>query len=247
MQNNLNQIDSGGYDEWHRTVHGQDILTENKLEDWHLDALSLSPFVKGLDVLEVGCGAGDFAIHLALQKAKVTAVDFSAEAIEIAKQKSKKQNQQINFQVADAQSLPFANESFDLIFSCECLEHIPDPRKAVNELYRVLKPSGYLILSTENYSNAMILGWIVAWLRKEPFNSGTHVQPVEHFFLYWNVRHLFKKAGFRVLKMIGWHHVFLLLPRFHPHTFVKQRFQNSFTAKLFLPLARHMTFKVIKE
>jgi hypothetical protein len=93
----------------------------------------------------------------------------------------------------------------------------------------------------------MILGWIVAWLRKQPFNSGAGVQPIDHFFLYWNVRKMFGNAGFKVLQMIGWHHVFLLLPRFHPHTFVKERFHNSIVARLFRPLARHMAFKSIKE
>ena len=247
MESNLSQINSDAYDKWHLTVHGQDVLTESKLEGWHIDALSLSPSLKGLDVLEVGCGAGDFAIHLSKLQSIVTAVDFSAKAIEIAQEKSKAQNQSVNFQVADAQSLPFASNSFDLIFSCECLEHVPDPQKALNEFYRVLKPSGHLILTTENYSNAMILGWIVAWLRKEPFNSGAGVQPIDHFFLYWNVRKMFLNAGFKVLQMIGWHHVFLLLPRFHPFTFVKDRFHNPAMASFFRPFARHMAFKSIKE
>lgn len=247
MQNNLSQINSAAYDDWHQTVHSQDVLTENKLEGWHMDALSLSPPLTDLNILEVGCGAGDFAIHLSKQKAIVTAVDFSTKAIEIAKEKSKAQSELIDFQVADAQSLPFAANSFDLIFSCECLEHVPDPQKALNEFYRVLKPSGSLILTTENYSNAMILGWIVAWLRKEPFNSGTEAQPIEHFFLYWNVKKMFAKAGFRVLQMIGWHHVFLLLPRLHPWTFVKQRFHHPLAARIFRPLARHIAFKSIKE
>lgn len=247
MENNLSKINSDAYDNWHQTVHGQDVLTESKLEGWHIDALSLSPSLEGLNLLEVGCGAGDFAIHLSKQLAVVTAVDFSAKAIEIAKEKSKAQNQSVNFQVADAQSLPFDSNSFDLIFSCECLEHIPEPEKALNEFYRVLKPSGCLILTTENYSNAMILAWIVAWLRKQPFNSGDAVQPIEHFFVFWKVRTMFNKAGFKTLKMIGWHHVFLLLPRFHPHTFVKERFKNSILSAFFRPLARHMTFQCIKK
>jgi 2-polyprenyl-3-methyl-5-hydroxy-6-metoxy-1,4-benzoquinol methylase len=83
MENNLTQINSDAYDNWHQTVHGQDVLTESKLEGWHIDALSLSPSLKDLNLLEVGCGAGDFAIHLSKQQAIVTAVDFSSKAIEI--------------------------------------------------------------------------------------------------------------------------------------------------------------------
>jgi len=241
----LNNVKS--YEKWHQTVHGQEISTVIKLEDWHINALSLSPNLIGLNVLEVGCGVGDFAIYLSEQKANVTAVDFSSRAIELAKEKSRTQNKIVNFQVADAQALPFEDNSFDLILSCECLEHVSVPQLALAEFYRVLKPSGHLVLTTENYSNAMVLGWLVCWLRKEPFNSGEMLQSIEHFFLYWHIKYMLKISGFRVQRMIGSHHVFLLLPRFHPHTFVVERFQNSLIARLFRPFARHMTFAAIKE
>ena len=239
--------DAKSYDEWHQTVHEKEILTATKLEDWHINALNLSPDLIGFNVLEVGCGVGDFAIYLSENKANVTAVDFSSKAIELAKEKSRVQNRMVNFQVADAQALPFEDNSFDLIFSCECLEHIPVPHLALAEFYRVLKPLGHLVLTTENYSNAMVLGWIVCWLRKEPFNSGEMIQPIEHFFLYWQIKHMLRLSGFRVQTMIGSHHVFLLLPRFHPHTFVVERFQNPLIARLLRPFARHMTFAAIKE
>ncbi len=236
------------YDDWHNQVHGSDNLSELHLDEWHQNALSLFPSgVSGLKILEVGCGVGDFALYLANQGADVTAVDFSPKAIEIAKTKSDRQNKSVDFRVADAQALSFADNSFDLLVSCECLEHVPVPKLAIAEFYRVLKPSGKLVLTTENYSNAMLLYWLACWLRKEPFNSGESVQPIEQFFLYWGVKRLMHLAGFRVERMIGSHHVFLLLPRCHPHTFVKERFQNPSLAALFKPFARHMAFAAIKE
>jgi len=238
---------SNAYDQWHNTVHGQENLANIKLEQWHINALSLSPDLKGLKVLEVGCGVGDFAIHLSTQQAKVTAVDFSAKAIELAVQKSKLQTNSVQFQVADAQSLPFENNSFDILFSCECLEHVPDPKLVLAEFHRVLKPAGKLVLTTENYSNAMVLYWLACWLRKQPFNSGEYVQPIEHFFCYWNVRSMINISGFRVEKIIGSHHVFLMLPRLHPHTFVKEKFENPLAASVFRPLARHMAFAAVKK
>lgn len=242
MQNN-----STSYNIWHETVHGLENPSVLSLEEWHKNALHLAPPVHNLKVLEVGCGVGDFALYLAQQEADVTAVDFSEKAIELARTKNELQKKNVNFLIADAQALPFADNSFDLIFSCECLEHIPLPQLALAEMQRVLKPSGRLILTTENYSNAMLLYWFVCWLRKEPFNSGAGVQPIEHFFLYWRVKTMFSWAGLRVQKMIGSHHVFLLLPRFHPHTFVVERFPNPLLAKVFRFFARHMAFECIKK
>lgn len=234
------------YNQWHESVHGKEDPSIIKLEEWHKNVLQFLSSAKELRILEVGCGVGDFSLYLSQQGADVTAVDFSSQAIELAIRKAKAQNREVDFRVADAQNLPFENDSFDLIVSCECLEHIPAPQLALNEMYRVLKPSGRLILTTENYSNAILLYWLVCWLRKEPFNSGEQVQPIEHLFLFWRVRKMFQRAGLNVNRMLGSHHVFLLLPRCHPHTFVVERFKHPFITRLLRPFARHMTFAATK-
>lgn len=241
------------YNKWHQKVHGDEKAEEIYLSQWHETTMMLLSSslkdikAKNTKVLEVGCGVGDFTIYLAKQQIDVTAVDFSSKAIELARQKAKVQNQNIDFQIGNAQKLEFKDNSFDLLISCECLEHIPEPYLAIREFYRVLKPSGKLVITTENYSNAMLLYWLACWVRKEPFNSGEQVQPIEHFFVYWRVKRMLNLAGFEVKKMIGSHHVFLLLPRFHPSTFVKERFTNPFFAKLFLPFARHIAFEAVKK
>lgn len=248
MKNNSNQIrPNDAYDKWHEAVHGNENPMQVNLASWHKSALSLSPPLMDLKVLEVGCGAGDFSLYLADRQANVTAVDFSPQAIEIARKKSTVQKKSVNFRVADAQALPFQDNSFDLLFSCECLEHVPEPQIALAEFRRVLKPKGKLVLTTENYSNAMLLYWLKCWIFKKPFNSGAGVQPIEHFFLYWQVKRMFNLSGFQVRNIVGSHHVFLLLPKLHPHTFVVEEFQNPYLAKVFRPLARHMAFEGIKE
>ena len=239
-------IDAQAYDAWHQSVHGASAASALELAQWHHDALSLSPPVRGRRILEVGCGVGDFAVHLAHAGATMTAVDFASAAIEMARARAAAHAVKVDFQTADALNLPFASGSFDLLFSCECLEHLPDPAQALREMTRVLRPGGALILTTENYSNAMLLAWVVAWWRKEPFNSGSVVQPIEQFFLFWRVRRMMRDAGLRVRRMIGAHHVFLLLPRLHPHTFVRERFHWPFFAWLFRPCARHVSFLVEK-
>ncbi|HEY3855117.1 MAG TPA: class I SAM-dependent methyltransferase [Verrucomicrobiae bacterium] len=234
------------YDEWHKTVHGTESSFETHLCQWHQDALALAPALKDARLLEVGCGAGDFAIHLCQRAGDVVAVDFSATAIEIAERKRLAQGAPVSFQVADAQELPFPDASFDVVFSCECLEHLPNPQKGLIEMHRVLKERGTLILTTENYSNAMVIYWAMAWLRRKPFDSGSGVQPIENFFVFWKVRKMMRRAGFDVRQMLGAHHVFLAVPGCHPHLFVKERFRTCTYAAIFRIFARHVSFKAMK-
>jgi ubiquinone biosynthesis O-methyltransferase len=234
------------YDRWHERLHGGASPDAVSLASWHRSALALAPDVAGRDILEVGCGAGDFSIHLAQAGGIVTAVDFSARAVGIAREKAVRHGQRVTLAVADAQTLPFANERFDLVFSCECLEHVPHPRAMLGELHRVLKPGGTLVLTTENYSNAMVLAWIMCWLRGRPFDSGAGVQPIEQFFLFWQVTKWLRQTGLTVDRLTGTHHVFLMLPRLHPHTFVKEEFRSPWMARLMRGLARHMSFRAVK-
>lgn len=238
---------SQAYNEWHNDVHGLDGAAIG-LSEWHCNALNLCDDLSGIRVLEVGCGTGDFACYLKLQGANVTAVDLSSTAIELAKSRAKDRSLDIEFLVANAQSLPFLDGCFDIVFSCECLEHVPEPILALANFHRVLKRDGLLVITTENYSNATILWWIKCWLLRKPFDSGGgKVQPIEHFFVFWVVRQMITKSGFKVLRTLGSHHVFLVLPRIHPHTFVVERFQGRLSSWLFKPLARHMAFLAVKK
>lgn len=237
----------GSYNQWHGTVHGSDPLKEIALEQWHRDALQLAGFIDGLDVLEVGCGAGDFSLHLDTLGARVIGTDFSSRAIEIAESKREAQSSTARFQVSDAQSLPFSDNSIDIVFSCECLEHVPNPYAALCEMHRVLKPSGRLILTTENYSNGMLIYWMIAWLQRKPFNSGAGVQPIEHFFLYWRVLRMMRRAGFIPSRMLAAHYVFFALPGTHPHTFVREHIRSKLLSRLLKPFARHMSFELFKS
>lgn len=234
------------YDQWHHGLSSNEELNTIHLAQWHETALKMAPDLKGLKVAEVGCGRGDFSVHLAKQGAKVTGVDFSEKAIEYARKKASHHGQQVDFQVSDAQALTLGTDQFDVVFSCECIEHVPDPTRALREMFRILKPAGTLILTTENYSNAMVLAWLSCWVKGKPFNSGAGVQPIEHFFVFWQIQKMLRQAGFQVSGMVGSHHVFLLLPRCRPDTFVKSTFRNPLVARLLRPLARHMAFKAVK-
>lgn len=235
------------YDEWHQAVHIGRSGLHLELKQWHIDALALAQEIVGKTVLEVGCGAGDFAFALELRGGLVTAVDFSATAIEAARRKASERNSKVIFDQEDACNLPFPDEGFDIVFSCECLEHLPDPAGAVQEMARVLNPGGTLILTTENYSNALFLIWLKCLILHVPFNSGEVAQPIERFFVFPMIYRMFQKAGLRMVATKAAHHVFLILPRLHPHTFVVERFASPLFTRVFKPFGRHWTYKAIKR
>lgn len=233
------------YDSWHRGMAAGEAGSEHApLHPWHETALRILPSLDGCDVLEIGCGRGDFSLELARRfpKARITGIDFSEAAVEIAKSRTATTASPVRFCAADAQSLPFPPSSFDWIVSCECLEHVPDPRKMAAEMARTLRPSGHFIVTTENYLNGMLLAWADSMLRGKPFNSGSGVQPLEHFFLYWQVRRMFVEAKLSVTHMESNHFQWLLLPRVDPAKLCTDDFRRPWLKRLFRPFGRHFTY-----
>jgi SAM-dependent methyltransferase len=101
---------------------------------------------QGARVLEVGCGAGYGAHHIAADGAVVTATDPSDQAVAYARAKYPG----VTFEQADGTRLPFADGSFDVVVSFQVIEHIDDDARYLREISRVLKPSGVLYCTTPN-------------------------------------------------------------------------------------------------
>ncbi len=99
--------------------------------------------------LEIACGTGRVTKHLrnALPPAAtLIATDLNPGMLEVAKQKVALEN--IQYQVADAQTLPFADNSFDVVVCQFGFMFVPDKPKAFSEAYRVLRPGGMLLFNT---------------------------------------------------------------------------------------------------
>ncbi|WP_448603788.1 methyltransferase domain-containing protein [Thermoleptolyngbya sp.] len=111
------------------------------------------------DVLDVGCGIGGSSLYLAEKfGAVVTGITLSpvqarraterAAAAGLGDSRRDRFVNRAQFQVADALNMPFADGSFDLVWSMESGEHMPDKTQFLKECHRVLKPSGTFLMAT---------------------------------------------------------------------------------------------------
>lgn len=101
-------------------------------------------------ILDVGCGFGGTSRRLAakFQDAKVEGITLSPEQVKRGTELAVERGLgNVSFQVMDALAMEWPDESFDLVWACECGEHMPDKRKYVEEMVRVLKPGGTLVIA----------------------------------------------------------------------------------------------------
>ncbi len=101
---------------------------------------------KGKRLLEIGCGLGTDLLQFARGGAKVTGVDLTPASIDLVKKRFALYRIPVRAQVADAEKLPFSDHSFDVVYSFGVLHHTPNTLKAIEEVHRVLKPGGRIII-----------------------------------------------------------------------------------------------------
>lgn len=101
----------------------------------------------GKTVLDIGCGAGILSESLTLEGAKVTGIDQSACLIEMAQKHAHQLN--INYAVSTAEDW-VGQDTFDVITCLELLEHVPNPQSLINACAQLIKPDGWIFLSTLN-------------------------------------------------------------------------------------------------
>ena len=108
---------------------------------WMPEVMGFDEF-KGARLLEVGCGMGTDLLQFARGGALVTGVDLTPRSLEISREHLAIYGQAGEFANADCETLPFADESFDVVYSNGVLHHTPDTAGAVREIHRVLRPGG---------------------------------------------------------------------------------------------------------
>ena len=102
----------------------------------------------GTTVIDVGCGFGGIHPTLSRAGAHVTGIDQSPGMVQEAQQQAERERLNVTLQEADAQQLPFPDDSFDAALSSHMLYHVPDIARALSEMRRVVKPGGTVLITT---------------------------------------------------------------------------------------------------
>jgi ubiquinone/menaquinone biosynthesis C-methylase UbiE len=229
------------YNDWHQKVFDATPEDHDESSPWYRLVIEYLPSVEGKRVLEVACGRGGFSRLLASRGARMFGADFSSTALQIARRKITGEQtprcSQLELAQADAQNLPYADNSFDIIVSCETIEHLPDPAAALKEMARVTRSGGMLFLTTPNYFNLMGLYNLYARARNRKATPGAD-QPFDRVFLFPQIRALLRNAGWRIVHSDGTVHQFPIRPR-HDPIIVRSFETNRTVRRLLSPLAFH--------
>ena len=171
----MNDLKKEVRDFWNEVSCGEHLLLDASDKSGYLTQMrkryELEPFIESfarfeetrdLDVLEIGVGLGADHLRFAEAGARLTGTDLTDRAVEHTQRRFELFELSADLRVADAESLPFADESFDLVYSWGVLHHSPDTAHAIDEVWRVLRRGGAgKIMIYHRYS---LVGYML-WLR----------------------------------------------------------------------------------
>jgi len=131
--------------------------------------------LKGLQILDVGCGGGLLAEPLARLGGRVTAIDASDTTIATAARHAAKHGLSINYRVASVEEVAKKKTRYDLITALEVIEHVADVDSFLDALSALLAPGGLLVMSTLNRTpKSFLLGIVAAEYVLRWIPRGTH-------------------------------------------------------------------------
>jgi ubiquinone biosynthesis O-methyltransferase len=136
-----------------REMRSKDPRVFNAYHQAHYDWIrKFAGDLRGMRVLDIGCGDGVLTYELARGGADVVGIDTEEHGLAFAEENLKRENANGNlkyaFKNASAYDMPFESESFDCVVCTEVIEHVQDPERLVREAHRVLKKGGQVILTT---------------------------------------------------------------------------------------------------
>ncbi len=160
--------------------------------------------LRGRTLLDVGCGSGWFSQRAAARGARVTSLDIGLRLL--AETMRKCQTRPV---AADACRLPFADGSFDVVVSSECIEHTLDPLQALRDICRVVRPGGTIVVTAPNqrWHFAVVIANL---LKLRPYAG------YEHWVSWRQVRRTVDAAGLTIECMRGIHLFPFVISALHP-------------------------------
>ena len=189
------------YDSWYQTKTGRYV---DRTEKWLIFSMLRKKSGKALDL---GCGTGNYTLELKKRGFDVVGIDASEKMVEIARSKG------LNCIKGDAYALPFPDRSFDLVMSVTMFEFIHEPERVVEEIKRVLKPGGEVIIGTMNGRSA----WFAFKRLKSLFVETAY--RYARFYTPGELESLLLNAGFREVESAG----VIFFPSFWPFRGIAER------------------------
>ncbi len=161
-------------------------------------------------ILDVGCGDGLISSMLAKKtKAKAYGVDISKNSIETAKMKGV-EAKVVNI---DKEGIPFPREYFDGVLCGDIIEHIYDTEGLIENVWKILKPKGYVVISTPNIASwynrfFLMMGLMPTWIESssKTFTGNPFIKEGVghiHAFTKRSLTELLRLKGFQIIKVKG--------------------------------------------
>jgi len=203
------------YDDYYAKKAGKHFI-KRKLET----ALYFRKIKNRQELLEVGSATGIFSFEYAKLGVNLVAIDLSPKNIKLAKNKNKQQCERIDFRVGDVEKLDFNNAIFDGVISFSTLRYVPNLKKALLEINRVLKPGGYIILDFPNRNCPWFKLLKKPLLRREHIHDNTYT---ENELIKFLLKVGFKDICFKKILFISKETPNFLLPIFKILEFIAER------------------------
>lgn len=152
-------------------LHSKYTIAES---DWFSWVAGQLPFKSENNILDIGCGPAWFwanAISMLPHNLHLTLSDLSQGMVQEAVERCRTLPlASVTGQQSDAGILPFADASFDVVIAMHMLYHVADPQTAIAEMYRVLKPDGFLAVTTNGVNNMRELYALTTVFGSAPFD-----------------------------------------------------------------------------
>lgn len=159
------------------------------------------------NILEIGCGDGEFTKRIMLLGARIVATDITPEVIKRGKKNIK--SPRVSFILDNSEKIRFRKNSYDIVCGISILHHL-NTRKALQEAFRVLKKGGEIFFTEPNMLNPVIyIGHHISWLRPIMEYS-----PSETALVRWHLDKMLRETGFRHVEVRNYDFLHPQTPQF---------------------------------